>query len=107
MTTIGQTIPAQTATTNKQRPRRMARPASATDACAGSLRPSRSPSKLDQIEALLLRPEGASIPEMMATAGWQAHSVRGAMAGALKQRGLTIASDKAEGARRYRASRDA
>ena len=61
-----------------------------------------SASKLDQLAALLARPGGASIAEMMAATEWQAHSVRGALAGALKRRGLTIASDKIDGVRRYR-----
>ena len=42
--------------------------------------------------------EGATIDEMVAATGWQSHTVRGAMAGALKKRlGLSIASDKVEG----------
>ena len=60
-------------------------------------------SKLDSLEALLTRNEGASIAEMMAATGWQQHSVRGALAGALKKR-LTITSAKADGERRYRAA---
>ena len=67
----------------------------------------RRPSKLDRLEALLLESAGASIPEMMAATGWQAHSVRGAMAGALKKRGLTITSIKTDDLRRYRATREA
>lgn len=67
----------------------------------------RSASKLDQIEALLLRKEGASIAEMIEASGWQQHSVRGVMAGALKKRGLTITSDKIDGVRRYRAGKSA
>lgn len=67
----------------------------------------KAPSKLDQVEALLLRAKGASIAEMMAATGWQQHSVRGALAGALKKRGLAITSDKSEGQRRYRAERSA
>ncbi len=63
------------------------------------------PTKLDQLEALLIRKTGASIAEMSETTGWQQHSVRGAMAGALKKRGLAITSEKSEGGRRYRASR--
>ena len=43
---------------------------------------------------------------MMTATGWQQHSLRGAMAGALKKRGLTITSDKGDGVRRYRASRE-
>lgn len=59
-------------------------------------------SKLDRLTALLARPEGASLAEMMALTDWQAHSVRGVLAGALKRRGLTIASEKIDGVRRYR-----
>jgi hypothetical protein len=65
---------------------------------------SRSPSKLDQLEALLTRTNGASIEEMTKATGWQQHSVRGAMAGALKKRGLVIKSEKLNGTRRYSAS---
>ena len=60
------------------------------------------PSKLDQLVALLARADGASLAEMMAVTGWQQHSVRGAIAGALKKRGLVITSDKVDGIRRYR-----
>jgi hypothetical protein len=61
------------------------------------------PSKLDRIEAMLRKDSGASIAEIMVATGWQQHSVRGAMAGALKKRGLVTRSDKIEGVRRYRA----
>lgn len=64
----------------------------------------KTPSKLDQVEALLRANTGASIAEIMAATGWQQHSVRGAMAGAIKKRGLVIISDKVDGTRRYRAS---
>jgi hypothetical protein len=66
-----------------------------------------APNKLDLITALLLRTEGASIAEMTGATGWQAHSVRGAMAGALKKRGVIVTSDKVDGLRHYRASREA
>ena len=65
----------------------------------------KAPSKLDQLEALLTRKEGVSIAEMMQATGWQQHSVRGAMAGALKKRGLVITRKKRGGTRRYHASR--
>ena len=43
---------------------------------------------------MLRRPEGATIAEIVAATGWQPHSVRGVLAGALKKRlGLTIASE--------------
>lgn len=91
----------QTAT----KPRRMAREPDATTVAAA--KPAKQPSKVDQVEAMLLKPTGASIAEIMAATGWQQHSVRGAMAGALKKRGLTITSDKVDGVRRYRASKSA
>ena len=65
------------------------------------------PTRLSQLEALLMRSSGASIAEMCEATGWQAHSVRGAMAGALKKRGLTITSDKTDGIRRYHVARQA
>ena len=62
----------------------------------------KAPSKLDAIETLLKRKNGASIAEMIRATGWQQHSVRGAMSGALKKRGHTMSSDKIDGTRRYR-----
>ena len=58
--------------------------------------------KLEQIVALLCRPEGASLAELAAATGWQAHSVRGALAGSLKKKGHVILSEKVDGERRYR-----
>ncbi len=59
-------------------------------------------SKLDHLAALLAREDGCSLAEMMDATSWQAHSVRGALAGALKiKRGLVIVSVKVDGARRY------
>jgi hypothetical protein len=47
---------------------------------------------------LLRRADGATIEEIAAATGWQKHTIRGAMAGALKKKlGLDIASDKVEG----------
>ena len=53
---------------------------------------------------LLRRERGASVEEMMAQSGWQAHSVRGFVSGTVKKKlGLEIASSKDDaGARRYR-----
>ncbi len=46
---------------------------------------------------LLRRPEGATIAEIVEATAWQAHTVRGAIAGALKKKlGLTIMSAKDE-----------
>ena len=69
--------------------------------------PPRQPTRLDQLEALLTRAEGATIADMVDATGWQQHSVRGAMAGALKKRGLVINSSKDDGLRRYHAARPA
>ncbi|MEO1922775.1 MAG: DUF3489 domain-containing protein [Sphingomonadaceae bacterium] len=65
------------------------------------------PTKLDQLEKMIRRKNGASIAEMAKTTGWQTHSVRGALAGALKKRGLAISSEKVDGVRRYRAVKPA
>ena len=58
--------------------------------------------KLDQLIALLKAPDGATMDEMMAATGWQAHSLRGAMAGALRKKGLAATSAKTDGVRRWR-----
>ncbi|MDX2276948.1 MAG: DUF3489 domain-containing protein [Hyphomonadaceae bacterium] len=60
-------------------------------------------SKLDQIIAALRSPKGATITQLMKLTDWQMHSVRGAIAGALKKkRGLAITSTKTNGERVYR-----
>ncbi len=47
---------------------------------------------------LLKRKNGASIDEIVKATGWQAHSVRGAISGALKKKlGLTVTSDRVDG----------
>lgn len=63
----------------------------------------RKPTRLDQLQDLITRESGASIAEMCEATGWQQHSVRGALAGALKKRGLVINSEKSGGVRRYHA----
>jgi hypothetical protein len=51
--------------------------------------------------SLLRRPEGATIAQLTKALDWQAHSVRGAMSGALKKKqGLTITATKNEHADR-------
>ena len=54
--------------------------------------------------ALLTRAEGATLAQMTEATGWQGHTVRGAMAGALKKKlGLEIISEKQPGTdRTYR-----
>jgi len=46
---------------------------------------------------MLRRPDGASLDEIVAATGWQPHTVRGAIAGALKKKlGLEVISEKVE-----------
>ena len=62
----------------------------------------KSKSKIDLLIARLQRPTGSSIAELAKVTRWQAHSVRGAMAGALRKKGHNVTSDKVDGVRRYR-----
>ena len=58
----------------------------------------RSHSKQALVIEMLKRPEGATIAQISEATGWQAHTVRGTFAGALKKKlGLTIVSEKIEG----------
>jgi hypothetical protein len=58
----------------------------------------RTGTKQAQIIALLQRPVGASIAEIVEATGWQAHTARGAISGALKKKlGLPITAEKVEG----------
>ena len=60
--------------------------------------------KSSQCLTLLQRDEGTTIAELMTATGWQSHSVRGFLSGAVKRKlGLTVASDVGQdGVRRYR-----
>lgn len=64
----------------------------------------REGTKQARLIAMLRAETGATIGEIMAATGWQSHTVRGAVAGALKKRlGLTINSAKvADRGRVYR-----
>jgi len=62
-----------------------------------------STGKIRTLLALMHRPGGASIADLMKAAGWQAHSVRGAISGAIKKKlGLSVVSERVDGVRFYR-----
>lgn len=65
--------------------------------------PTRPPTKLATIAGLISRPAGASLAELMKATGWQAHSVRGCLAGSIKrQMKLALTSEQIDGQRIYR-----
>ena len=63
----------------------------------------REGSKKAAVMALLKRPKGATLKDLMKVTGWQAHSVRGFLSGSLgKRMGLKVKSTKgADGQRAY------
>lgn len=63
-----------------------------------------SGTKLASILALLQRQQGATLEELTAATGWQAHSVRGAISGAIRRKlGLAVKAEVMEGrGRTYR-----
>ena len=65
---------------------------------ANSASEARAGTKLSAVVALLKRKGGATIPDIAAATGWQTHSVRGAISGALKKKmGLSIVSAPEDG----------
>jgi hypothetical protein len=60
----------------------------------------REGSKQAQVVAMLQRRNGATLVEIMEKMGWQRHTVRGFMAGAMKKAGYTVESFKPEGGER-------
>jgi hypothetical protein len=92
------------ATRTKPTPRRRPAKPAAPAIHPKRAKPNAAPkTKLDAIVAALSAPKGATLEVLMAATGWQAHSVRGAISGAIKkQRGLAIASTKVDGVQTYR-----
>ncbi len=74
------------------------RKAAAKTSAGSPARKARADSKQAQLIAMLKWPKGASIEEIVAAFGWQPHTVRGAIAGALKKKlGLDVVSEKIDG----------
>ncbi|MBF0325522.1 MAG: DUF3489 domain-containing protein [Alphaproteobacteria bacterium] len=64
---------------------------------ANTPRKTREGTKQEALITMLRQPEGASIAEIVAEFGWAPHTVRGAIAGALKKKlGLKVTSEKHE-----------
>lgn len=94
------TPPAENAASDAEQQTENEKPDTEAPAAAAASRPE---GKLAALTGLLRRDQGATLAELTAATGWQAHSVRGAMSGALKKKqGLEIASVKADGVRTYR-----
>jgi len=70
----------------------------AAKAAARKLPTQRAGTKQAQIIAMLQRPRGATVAEMVEATGWLAHTVRASISGALKKKlGLPITAEKVEG----------
>jgi hypothetical protein len=75
------------------RTKRAAKPKAAAKAASTP----RVESKQSQLIALLKLPDGATIVEVAKALDWQPHTVRGAIAGALKKKlGLNVESEKVD-----------
>lgn len=54
----------------------------------------RTATKIEMLITALQQPGGADMAAMITTTGWQAHSIRGAIAGAVRKRGHDVGSAK-------------
>ena len=87
----------ETTPTKKKAPK--AKKAAKAEKSAGP----REGSKTARVVAMLQRKNGATLEEIMNQMGWQKHTVRGFMAGAMKKAGYTVESFKSDkGERSYR-----
>jgi hypothetical protein len=93
---------AKSQSTQKARPVRNA-PKGKKRAKAQEAAGPREGSKTAQVVAMLQRKNGATLSEIMDKMGWQKHTVRGFMAGAMKKAGYSVESFKSDkGERTYR-----
>jgi hypothetical protein len=88
-------------------------PAKPRVAKAGPAKPAlkpktRRPTKGHLLITLLQRPDGVTAAQMAEATGWQLHSVRGFIAGAVKRKlGHTVTTQKLDGQTVYRISDEA
>ena len=77
--------------------------AAAPDAASAETpRGTRPGSKQARVIEMLRRPEGATLEQLVEATGWQKHTVRGAIAGALKKKlGLAVNAHNTEGGDRF------
>jgi len=74
------------------------RKAEKTSKSATAPKTPRAGTKQAQLITMLRTRDGASINEIAAATGWQAHTIRGAISGALKKKlGLDVISEKTDG----------
>src|SRR5215207_944086 len=67
----------------------------------GTARRERTDTKQAKVIAMLKRPAGATVEQIMKATDWQPHTVRGFFAGALKKRlGIEVTSDKTHSGKR-------
>lgn len=79
-----------------------AKPAASSDSqVAAPAGAPKAPSKQQQLAALIVREEGATLDQMITVTGWLPHTTRAALTG-LKKKGYAISSDKVKGVRTYR-----
>lgn len=96
-------MPRKTRSTQSPKPTKSTRPRSAAKPKRGEVR---SGTKIGALITLLRRPEGAALAVLMKATGWQAHSVRGAIAGTLKKKhGLAITATRGSDGQRVYAIR--
>jgi len=70
-------------------------PVAPSGADSATVRKTREGTKQAKLIAMLKAPAGATIAEIVEATGWQSHTVRGALAGALKKKlGLDVTSEK-------------
>ena len=73
-----------------------------TEVAAPAAPSPKPPGKQQQLAALVVRDEGATLDQMVAATDWLPHTTRAALTG-LRKKGYVVTSDKVDGVRTYRA----